>query len=67
MNNTAQNKVRKKKKNIIPECTRKKVHSLRKLGLVMREISGILGITIHAVDNILVRESDNNTYMGTGL
>ena len=52
-----------KKKNIIPNPIRRRVHSMRKLGLIGREISDLLGITQKSVGNILLREEDPNTYV----
>ena len=54
-----------KKANCIPEQTRRKVHAIRKLGLIKREIADIVGLSRPAVTNILFRDVDNNEYYET--
>lgn len=51
-----------KKKNLIPEHTRKKVWALRKLGLIVREIGDILDLNYYSVNNVLTRDKDTNIY-----
>ena len=56
-------RLRGKKKNFIPEQTRQKVHALRKLGLITREVGDILGIGEKSAGNILRRDPDLNVYV----
>lgn len=52
-----------KKQNLVPEHVRRKVWSLRQLGLICREIADIVGLNIHSVHNILERDDDTNIYV----